>query len=226
MVVTNKRSRWALDTLEKQIFAILAFAFVALLIGAMIYQLTQHRNVEQEAKSDQTVSIITFRLPILERIKPEEVQDFVATTSICHKGFSVSEAPYGSHSNSRNADEIRDFIAKEMRRPKEDISVTFADFSEEDFAYAQCESGEFEFPVAGIVVSARMDSGKWLNTEVHAHKFKFFGDQLVSTLRIILFFFLVGAAALFLIRRLTRPLSKLTEAASSFGSDLRVEEIE
>lgn len=225
MVVTNKRSRWALDTLEKQVFAILAIAFVALLIGTVIYQLTQHLNVEQEAKSDQTVNAIKVRLPILERIKPEELQDFVATTSICHKGFSVSEARYKSHSNTPEADEIRALIAEELRRPKKDISVSYADFSEDDFAYAQCESGEFDFPVAGIVVSARMDSGKWLNIEVHAHKFELIGDQLVSTLRIILFFFLVGAAALFLIRRLTRPLSKLTEAASSFGSDLKVEEI-
>jgi len=226
VVLKNMRSRWALDTLEKQIFAILAFAFVALLIGAMIYQLSQHLNVEQEAESDQTVNAIKVRLPILERIKPEELQDFVATTSICHKGFSVSEAPYGPHSNTLNADLLRAFIAEELRRPQEDIAVSYADFSEDDFAYAQCEPGEFDFPVAGIVVSARMDSGKWLNIEVHAHKFELIGDQLVSILRIILFFFLVGAAALFFIRRLTRPLSKLTEAASSFGSDLRVEEIE
>lgn len=225
MVVTNKRSRWTLDTLEKQIFAILVLVFTALLVGTMIYQLTQHRNVEQEAKSDQTVGIITFRIPILERIKPDELQDFVATTSICHKGFSVSEAPYAAHSNTAKADEIRDFIAEEMQRPKADITVSYADFSKEDFAYGQCKSGEFDFPVAGIVVSARMDSGHWLNTEIHAHKFELIGDQLVSTLRIILFFILVSAGALFLIRRLTRPLSKLTQAASSFGSDLKVEEV-
>lgn len=223
--MTNKRSRLPLGTLENQIFAILAIAFVALLIGAVIYQLTQHRNVEQEAQSDQTVNAIKFRLPILERIKPEELQDFVATTSICHKGFSVSEARYKSHSNTPKADEIRAFITEELRRSKEDISVSYTDFSEDDFAYAQCESGVFDFPVAGIVVSVRMDSGEWLNIEVHAHKFELIGDQLVSTLRIIMFFLLVGAAVLFLIRRLTRPLSKLTEAASSFGSDLKVEEI-
>lgn len=226
MVVKNDRSRWALDTLEKQIFAILAFVFVALLIGAVIYQLTQHRNVQQEAKSDQTVSAITFRLSIVEQMKPEEVQEFVAKKSICHKGFSVSEAPYGAHANTPEADEIREFITKEMRRSKEDIAVSYTDFTDDDFAYGQCELGEFDFPVAGIVVSARMDSGKWLNIEVHAHKFELIGDQLIPTLWIILFFVLVGAAALFLIRHLTRPLSKLTEAASSFGSDLRVEEVE
>ncbi|MFK8053442.1 MAG: ATP-binding protein [Woeseiaceae bacterium] len=222
----NKRSRWVLDTLEKQIFAILAFTLVAVLIGAMIYQFSQHRNVEQEAASDQTVNAIRVRLPILERIKPEELQDFVATTSICHKGFSVSEAPFGAHSNTVNTDSIRAFIAEKLRRAQEDIVVSYADFSGDNFAYGQCAPGEFDFPVAGIVVSARMVSGQWLNVEVHAHKFELIGDQLVSILRITLFLFLVGAAALFFIGRLTRPLSKLTAAASSFGSDLRVEEVE
>ncbi|MFK7886554.1 MAG: ATP-binding protein [Gammaproteobacteria bacterium] len=212
--------------MERQIFAILAFALVALVIGAIIYQFSQHRNVEQEAQSDQTVSAIKVREPIIERIKPEELQEFVATTSICHKGFSVSEAPLGPHSNTANADAIRTFIAQELRRAQNDIVVSYADFSKDDFAYGQCEPGEFDFPVAGIVVSARMDSGKWLNVEVHAHKFELIGDQLIPTLRIILFLFLVGAAALFFIRRLTRPLSKLTEAASSFGSDLKVEEVD
>ena len=227
MVVKTKRSRWALDTLEKQIFAILASVFVALLIGAVIYQFTQHLNVEQEAKSEQIVSGITFRLDIVEQMTPEEVEEFVANKSICHKGFSVSDVPsYGPHANSAEADEIRSFIAEEMQRPKEDISVSYAVFSEDDFAYSKCEPGEFDFPVAGIVVSARMDNGQWLNIEVHAHKFELIGDELVSTLRIILFLFFVSAAALLLIRRLTRPLSKLTEAASRFGSDLKVEEVE
>lgn len=223
--MNQKRFRLPLDTLENQIFAILAVTFVALLIGTVIYQLTQHRNVEQEALSDQTVNAISFRLPILERIKSEELQEFVAITSICHKGFSVSEVPYRPHTNTPGADEIRAFITEGLRRPKEDVSVSYADFTADDFAYGQCASGEFDFPVAGIVVSVRMDSGEWLNVEVHAHKFEVIGDQLVSTLRIILFFLLVGAAALFLIRRLTRPLSKLTEAVSSFGGDLKVEEI-
>lgn len=226
MVVKNTRSRLTLDTLEKQIFATLGLVFAALLIGALIYQLTQHRDVEQEAKSKQTVGAVMFRLPILERIKTEELQDFVATTSICHKGFSVTDQPYKPHANTVSANEIRDFIADEMQRPKEEISVSFADFTEADFAYGQCPPGEFDFPVAGIVVSARMENGKWLNTEIHAHKFELIGDELVSTLRIILFLFLVSAATLILIRRLTRPLSKLTEAASSFGSELKVEEVE
>lgn len=226
MVVKNRRSRWALDTLEKQIFAILAFVITALFIGAVIYQYTQHLNVAQEAKSDQTVSAITFRLSIVEQMTPEEIQEFVANKSICHKGFSVSEAPYGSHAESPEADDIREFIAEEMQRPPEDISVSYDDFSEDDFAYSKCEPGEFDHPVAGIVVSARMENGQWLNIEVHAHKFELIGDELVPTLRIILFLFLVSAAALLLIRRLTRPLSKLTEAASRFGSDLEVEEVE
>lgn len=223
--MTRRRSRLSLDTLEKQIFAILALAFVALLMGTVIYQLTQHRNVGQEAISEGPVNAIRVRLPILERIKPEELQGFVATTSVCHKGFSVSEAPYGPHSNTPGADEIRAFITEQLRRPMEDVSVSYAEFWEDDFAYAQCASGEFEFPVKGIVVSVRMDSGEWLNTEVHAHEFRLIGDELDSTLRIILFFFLVGAAALYLIRRLTRPLSKLTEAVSRFGCDLNVEEV-
>ncbi|MFK7954903.1 MAG: ATP-binding protein [Lysobacterales bacterium] len=211
--------------MEKQIFAILSVAFGALLVGTVVYQLSQHRTVEQEALSEQPVTAIKVRLPIVESIRPEELQGFVETTSICHKGFSVSDAPYRSHSNTPKADEIRAFITEELRRSIDDVSVSFNYFSQEDFAYGECESGEFDFPVAGIVVSVRMDSGQWLNIEVHAHKFELFGDQWDSILRIVLFFLLVGAAVLFLIRRLTRPLSKLTAAASSFGSDLKVEEI-
>ena len=224
--MTSKRFRLSLDTLENQIFAVLAFVLIALLIGTVIYQLTQHRNVEQEAKSDQVVSLVKFRFPIVERIKPEELQDFVAATSICHKGFSISDVPYSAGTNTPQADEIHAFFIERLRRPKEEVFVTLTDFSKDDFAYGQCKPGEFDFPVAGVVVSVKMASGQWLNTEIHAHKFELLGDQLVATLRIIGFFLLVGAAALVLIRRLTRPLSKLTKAASNFGSDLKVEEID
>ena len=44
--------------------------------------------------------------------------------------------------------------------------------------------------------------------------------------RIGFLFFIVGAAAFLFIRRLTRPLSFLTDAAARFGSDLEVDELD
>ena len=71
-----------------------------------------------------------------------------------------------------------------------------------------------------------MNTGDWFNLEIHTHKFQLFGGSFFTTLRIYVFFVLVGSIALFLVRRFTKPLATLTQAASKFGNGLQVEELE
>lgn len=229
--MNKNRFPFSLSTVENQIFAILGAAFIALLTGSVIYHVSHHRNVVDEAKSDSAINQIILRVPILERIKPEELQGFIAETSICHKGFTVTRDPYLPHAASPTANDIRDFVAEELSRlkhdrSKDDISIARTEFSRGDFSFAQCGPDEFDYPVDGIVISVRMNTGEWLNVEIHAHKFEFGGHSFFEPIRIYLFFILVGIVALFFIRRFTKPLSNLTQAASKFGNDLQVDEIE
>ena len=229
--MNKNRFPFSLSTVENQIVAILGIAFIVLLAGSMIYQVSQHSNVVDEAKSDSTINAITFRVPLLERIKPEELQSFIAETSVCHKGYTVTKEPYLPHAASPTTNDIRDIVLEELNRlesdkSENDIAISRTEFSRDDFAYAQCKPDEFDYPVDGIVISTRMNTGEWLNVEIHAHKFQFFGESFFPTLRIYLFFALIGAVTLFFIRRFTKPLSNLTRAASKFGSDLQVDEIE
>lgn len=229
--MNKNRFPFSLSTVENQIFAIMGATFIVLLTGSVIYQVSQHLNVVDEAKSDSAINAIILRMSILERIKPEELQSFIAEASTCHKGFTVTKEPYLPHAGSPIANDIRDFVAEELSRfnyekSKNDISIARTDLPRGDFSYAKCGPGEFDYPLDGIIISVRMNTGDWVNLEIHAHKFEFGGDSLFATLRIYLFFIVVGLVALFFIRRFTKPLSNLAQAASKFGNDLQVDEIE
>lgn len=229
------RSRFSLSSTEYQIFLILVLAFVVLLIGSTAYQVTQNRTAEEWAKSDFTVKTIAINLISLDRMRADEMQGFVETISSCDNGFTVTDEPYAPPEQTKVTQDIQRFIVSGLEttvrslsldKSLDDISVASATFTEKDFAFAKCEPGEFDFPMDGIVISVRLKSGEWLNLSVSEQKFEFGDESFSSAIQIGLFFLLVGVAALFFIRRLTRPLSNLTNAVSRFGTNLEVEDVE
>ena len=221
-----KPSFFTLNRVESQIFAILAVTILILFGGMMLSQIMSHRDAVDWAKSDYAFKKISLKLPLIDTIKPADLDAYVATGSTCHDGFTVTQAPYTLHSNSAITSEIRALMARRLRRPESEIAVARAKFGRSDFAYSQCDDGEFHFPLDGVVISVRLESGAWLNSDFHAEKFRIAGRTFNEMSRIGFLFVFVGAAAFFFIRRLTQPLSTLTDAASRFGSDLEVEELE
>ena len=221
-----KRSILSFNRVESQIFAVLAVTILILFGGMIISQIMSHRDAVDWAKSDYAIKRIALKLPLIDTIRPADLDDYVATGSTCHDGFSVTNEPYAPHSNSTVASEIRAWMAERLERPETEIAVTRAKFSRSDFAYRQCDDEDFDFPLLGIVVSVQLESGAWLNTDFHGEKFRITGRTVREMSRIGFLFFVVSAAAFFFIRRLTRPLSNLTDSASRFGNDLEVEELE
>ena len=56
----NTRLPFSLSTIENQIVAILGIAFVVMLVGSVIYQISQHRNIVDEAKDDSAIHYIAM----------------------------------------------------------------------------------------------------------------------------------------------------------------------
>lgn len=235
LVVSDKQSKISLSSAENQIFVILILAFVALLIGSTLYQLAQNRTAEEWAKSDYTAKTVTFRLLILDRMRSDEMQGYVDAMSTCNDGFTVTSEPYAPRADTAVTNDIQSFIVTHLEtsarfmvldKSTDDVSVTNATFTESDFAFANCEQGEIDFPIDGIVISVRLKTGEWLNLSVFEQRFEFGGESVFSAMRIDLFFLLVGVIALFFVRRLTQPLSNLSKAVSRFGTKLEVEEVD
>ncbi|MEP0392486.1 MAG: ATP-binding protein [Erythrobacter sp.] len=231
----EQRSRFSLGTAENQILVILVSAFVVLLVASTVYQVSQNRTAEEWAQSEYTGKTVAFRLLSLDRMRPEEMQGFVDANSSCDEGFTVTEEPYAAPSNTQDANDIRRSIAANLEKMSglislnksmADILVARATFTERDFAFAKCEADEIEFPIDGIVISIQLETGEWFNLSVTERRFEFGGESIFSAIRIDFFFLLVGIIALFFVLRLTRPLSRLTQAVSRFGTNLEVEDVE
>ena len=232
--MSERSSRFSLSSAENQIFVILVLAFFVLLVGSTIYQVAQISTVEERAKSIDTAKTIAIRLLSLDRMRPEEMQGFVETISSCNYGYNLTNEPYAPPSETTVTNDIQRFIVTSLEttsdfmslgKSMDDISVANATFVETDFAFAQCDPGELDFPNSGIVISIRLKTGEWLNLSLPERKFAFGSESIYSAMWIGLFFLLVGMVALFFIRRLTRPLSDLTKAVSRFGTNLEVEEV-
>ena len=221
-----KLSILSLNRVESQIFAALAVTILILFGGMIISQIMSHRDAVDWATSDYAIKRIALKLPLIDSISPADLDEYVATGSSCHDGFSVTDDPFAAQSSSAVATDIRTWIAENLERPLSEIVVASTKFSRSDFAYSQCDGEDFDYPLAGIVVSVQLESGAWLNTDFHGEKFRITGRTIREMSRIGFLFFVVGAAAFLFIRRLTRPLSLLTDSASRFGNDLEVEELE
>jgi signal transduction histidine kinase len=229
------RSRFSLGTAENQILVILVSAFVVLLAASTIYQLSQNRSAEEWAKSESTGKTVAVRLFHLDLMRPEEMQGYVDAASYCSEGFTVTPEPYAPPSNTAETRAIQRFIVTSLEetsgfmslgKSMEDIFVATATLAESDFSFEKCAPDRFDFPMDGIVISARLDTGEWFNLAVTEQKFEWDAASIFSAIRFNLFFLVVGIIALFFIRRLTRPLSQLTKAVSKFGTNLEVQDVE
>ena len=112
--MSMKRSIFSLNHIENQIFAILAAAILILFGGMIISQIMSHRDAIDWAKSDYAIKRIALKLPLIDSIKPADLDDYVDMGSTCHDGFSVTNEPYAPHSNSAVASEIRAWMAQRL----------------------------------------------------------------------------------------------------------------
>ena len=213
----EQRSRFSLGTAENQILVILVSAFVVLLAASMIYQLSQIRSAEEWAKSESTGKTVAVRLFHLDLMRPEEMQGYVDAASYCSESFTVTPGPYAPPSNTDETRAIQRYIVTSLEETSgfmslgmsmDDISVATATFAEGDFSFEKCAPDRFDFPMDGIVISARLDNGEWFNLAVTEQKLEWDAESIFSAVRFNLFFLVVGIIALFFIRRERRALQR------------------
>lgn len=200
--------------------AVLAGSFLVLLALLAGLEIVDQGNLLGAVEHESTIRRLRLMRHALEYAPPADRSRLVAAASRCHEGYRLSASPLASQAGEAN--HVRDALAQQLRVAPHEVTVGRARLTRGDFAYAECAADEIDFPLNGLVVAQRLSDGAWLNAEIHPHEWHLHSDLLAWLIRSGAVFFVVGAAALIFVYRLSRPLARLTRAAEHFGAGLEV----
>ena len=209
---------------EGQLMAILAAALVALFGTMIALELIEHDTPIETAAGGRTLERLRSLVPVLQRIDADNVGDVVGLASSCHAGYSVTDSPYRTTASTADTSRLESSLVRELSLDPQRLKAGHARLTREDFSYRRCGQWEIQLPMDGIVISVQLQSGRWLNAEVHPHEWHF-RQKLDWLLKVSAAFVFVGAVALFFIRRIGRPLNQLTAAARSFADGMQANEL-
>jgi len=209
---------------EGQMTAVLCVSLLVLFATMTVLELVEHDTAVETAGSTRTVDRLRTLIPVLDQLDPGNVQDVVGLASSCHAGYSVTDAPFRTQRRTAETNDLESLIARELSVDRR-LQAGHANLTRADFAYRKCGPWEIDLPIDGIVISLQLRSGQWLNAEVHPHE-SHFRQKLEWLLRVGAAFLFVGAVALVLIRRLSRPLNQLTAAARHFAEGMKATDVE
>ncbi|MEM7740794.1 MAG: ATP-binding protein [Pseudomonadota bacterium] len=212
--------------IEDQLMAVLALSFSTLLSILALFEVLEQDDVVDWAHSDYSAARLGRILPVLPLLREGEAQSYIKEVSRCHEGYTLTKEPYPVERQSNETIAIQAFLADVLNLNIDNISTGLVTFTEHDFSYGSCSDGEIVFPVQGIVLSIKSETGQWLNAEIHPHKWHFTPSFTQWIVRSSLTFALVALVAWLFVRRIGRPLQALTQAARSFGRELKVEEVD
>ena len=201
--------------------AILALSLLTLFAALMILETLQHDTALETAQSTLTFDRLKRLYRALERVGEPSLPAFLSIASSCHAGHTVTDGPFPVQASTPDTARLRSHIAQELALDPQLVRVGYARLTAADFTYWKCGHSEIDLPAVGIVVALQLQSGKWLNAEVHPHEWHF-REKLDWMLRASGVFVLVGGIAIFFMHRLSKPLNSLTTAAQQFGAGLRV----
>ena len=218
--------RFIPTSVEKQLMAVLALSFSALLALLAILEVLEYDDVVEWARSDYSTARLTRIAPLLPRLREGELDGYIKGVSRCHEGYTLTAQPHPINRQSKATQEIEARIADTLSFQRTNIRAGFVTLTENDFSYDECQAGEIDFPIEGIVISVRTADNQWLNAEVHPHEWHFTPTITGWLVRSGTAFFLVGMIALIFVRRIGKPLNALANAARTFGKGLRVEEVD
>jgi signal transduction histidine kinase len=209
---------------EGQLMTILGAALLALFGTMIALELIEHDTPIETAAGGRTLERLRSLVPVLQRIDADNVGDVVGLASSCHAGYSVSDSPYTTTASNADTSRLESSLARELSLDPLRLKAGHARLTREDFSYRRCGPWEIQLPMDGIVISVQLQSGRWLNAEVHPHEWHF-RQKLDWLLKVGAAFVFVGAVALFFIRRIGRPLNQLTAAARSFADGMQANEL-
>ena len=213
------------QSMEGQMIAVVAGSLAGLLTVMTAWEISKHDSAIQTAENSVTLARIKRLRPILESIDPRQLENLLDVASRCHAGYTVTATPFGRLRSTPETERLRDRLTRDLALDVAHIRVGHAHLTYEDFSYRKCHHSEIDLPLEGIVISLRLDSGRWFNTEVHPHEWHI-RDKIDWVVRSSGAFLFIGGTAIFFMRRLSRPLRNLTHAAVRFGRGLHVSEVQ
>ena len=209
---------------EGQLMTILGAALLALFGVMIVLELIEHDTPIETAAGGRTLERLRSLVPVLQRIDADNLDDVVGLASSCHAGYSVTDSPYRTTASNADTSRLESSLVRELSLDPQRLKAGHARLTREDFSYRRCGPWEIQLPMDGIVISVQLQSGRWLNAEVHPHEWHF-RQKLDWLLKVSAAFVFVGAVALFFIRRIGRPLNQLTAATRSFADGMQANEL-
>jgi signal transduction histidine kinase len=209
---------------EGQLMTILGVALLALFGAMIVLELIEHDTPIETAAGGRTLERLRSLVPVLQRIDADNLGDVVGLASSCHAGYSVTDSPYRTTASNADTSRLESSLVRELSLEPQRLKAGHARLTREDFSYRRCGPWEIQLPMDGIVISVQLQSGRWLNAEVHPHEWHF-RQKLDWLLKVSAAFVFVGAVALFFIRRIGRPLNQLTAATRSFADGMQANEL-
>lgn len=201
--------------------AVLALSLLGLFAMLAIMEMLQHDTAVETASSGAPLERLLSLYKVLNGMESDSVPGVLQIASSCHFGYTVSPQSFARGRGTAETQQLQSRLAKQFALEAQRVNVTQARLTREDFSYWKCRHGEIDLPVEAVVVSLQLDSGTWLNAEVHAHEWHW-REKLDWMIRAAVAFVFVGGIAIFFMRRLNRPLNRLTDAAQRFGAGLQV----
>lgn len=213
--------RWFPQTLQGQMIAILAISLILLLSVVAGLELATRVTPIEWAESGSSMSRLVRMRTLIEHIDPAQRGGLIKAISECHDGYTLTQHAFAPVETTPRTAALKAKISKHLSLEDQIVSVGQAKVTRADFSYGTCDESEIDLPMSAIVVSARLGSGEWLNVEMHPHEWHL--DSLIEKiLRYSAACILVGALAIVLMHRLSKPLGSLTRAAQRFGEGLNV----
>jgi signal transduction histidine kinase len=208
-------------SLEGRMIAVLALALLGLFATLAIMEMLQHNTAVETASSGVPLERLQALYTVLNNVEGDSMPGVLRIASSCHSGFSVSPQPFARGRSTADTERLHRRLAAQLALDVHRLRVAQARLTREDFSYWKCRHSEIDVPVDAVVISLQLDSGTWLNAEVHAHEWHW-REKLDWMIRAAVAFVFVGGIAIFFMRRLNRPLNRLTDAAQRFGAGLQV----
>lgn len=162
---------------------------------------------------------------VLENVSTERRSSVLQSLSGCHDGYTLTAQRFEPVDVNHRTAALQDRIAERLAVDAQRVSVGHATLTRDDFSYGDCIKSEINLPMTAVVISIRLRSDEWLNAEVHPHEWHL-QDLVARILRYSSALILVGIFAYFLIRRLSKPLNNLTDAAKQFADGLKVSPVD
>jgi signal transduction histidine kinase len=209
---------------EGQLMTILGASLLALFAVVIVLEVVEHDTPIETAAAGRTLERLQTLVPVLQRIDAENIDNVVRLASSCHAGYAVTDSAFETTASTADTRSLEASLARALSLDSRRLKAGHVRLTREDFSYRNCGPWEIELPMDGIVISVQLQSGRWLNAEVHPHEWHF-RQKLDWLLKVSAAFVFVGAVALFFIRRIGRPLNQLTAAARAFADGMQANEV-